>query len=247
MINTTRNMQFKHGSKFILISLVLAGCVAQNQKQSSIQTGDSQAEKYLQSGYNHLSENNSKLAMAEFDNAIAACEQQYSENETKVYTSRGINETLFYMAKAAVEKQAAVAVAPTCSDALYFKGYTSVDLNQLDKAEEYISRAVKMAPMNSMYLSELGHIYQTRKQWQKAFEIFKRSEEAATTFSPSEVKIKELTRAKRAVGFALVELGKLDEAITKYKECLEIDSSDEAAKSELKYIDNLRKNGVNPI
>jgi len=45
----------------------------------------------------------------------------------------------------------------------------------------------------------------------------------------------------RGVGFALIELNRLDEAEQKYRLCLEIDPQDSIAMNELRYIEKLRK------
>lgn len=131
-------------------------------------------------------------------------------------------------------------VGPVCSEALYLRGYASLDLGEVELAEKYLKRAIDMAPVNSKYLSELGHIYHAKKDWTNALAIFIKAEEAANTYAPPQLKSTELPRAKRGVGFSLIELGKLDEAEAKFKECLKIDKNDEGALRELKYIEHAR-------
>ncbi len=115
-----------------------------------------------------------------------------------------------------------------------------LDLGKIDIAEQFILRAVEMSPVNSMYLSELGHIYQIKKEWNKALDTFQKSEHSVEVYSHPDSKLEELSRAKRGVGFTLIELGKLDEAEKKFNLCLEINKNDKTALNELKYIKSLK-------
>lgn len=51
-----------------------------------------------------------------------------------------------------------------------------------------------MAPVNAMYLSEMGHIYQSKRDWDNALSLFNQAEAAAATYSPVEVRETELIR-----------------------------------------------------
>jgi len=228
---------------FLLAILTLAGC-ASNQstsQQSNSKNAPSNSEKLLSQAYASISAGKTKQAINLYLNkVIANCEALYANSSDTIYAARGMTDSLYYMLSAASKNKGARAVGPTCADALYLKGYASIELNRIDTAIEYLNRAIKMSPVNSMYQSELGHIYQLKKQWQKAIDIFTKAESDARTYSPDDVKIKELTRAKRGIGFNLIELGKLDEAEKQFEQCIEIDSNDKASKNELEYIIHLR-------
>ncbi|CAA0126067.1 Uncharacterised protein [Halioglobus japonicus] len=223
-----------------ILLLCLTGCATHQtagQHQPSTTT-----ELTLERGVANLSARKTKAAIKDFDQVIALCESQYRSSEQRTYASRGLNETIYYMAKAAADEEPAIAVGPTCSDALYLRGYASLDFGQIELAQDYIQRAIDMAPVNSMYLSEMGHIYQSKRDWDNALVMFTQAE-AAATYSPDDVKVLELTRAKRGVGYSLIELGNLDEAEAKFRECLEINADDQGAITELKYIEHIRTNG----
>ncbi len=224
----------------IILAMFLAGCATQGSKDSLASSKTATAEAYIDKGYTHLSNRETQQALEYFDKAIYECEGQYSNDKETVYASRGPSETLYYLTLATTEKKNAIAVAPTCAYALYLKGFAILDLGKIDEAETYLKRAVDMAPMNSMFLSELGNIYHAKKDWNTALGIFILSEEAANLFSPDLMKERELTRAMRGTGYSLIELGRLDEAEEKFKECLKINSDDEAAKQELHYIEQSR-------
>ncbi len=73
-----------------------------------------------------------------------------------------------------------------------------------------------------------------------ALDLFEQAEEAADTFSPEALKADELARAKRGQGYVLIEIGQLDKAEAKYRECLAINHNDSIALQELEYIKRLR-------
>lgn len=232
----------------ILLLLLLSACAIQTDKSSRtiVESGSatlSESERLLIEGYEQLNQRNSKRAIENyFDKVIEQCAYQYNSEEKAYFAARGMVDTIYYMllAASAEDKKDAIAVETTCADALYLKGYASLDLGQLDVAQEYIQRAIDMAPMNSMYLSELGHIHHVRRDWPAALEVFMRSERAAETYSPEALKQQELARAKRGVGFSYIELGELGKAEQKLRECLAINGKDQAALDELKYIESLR-------
>lgn len=224
---------------FLILLISLSGCVTEGNLKHETQM--SETDILLQSGYRKLSLGNRKDAIIDFDKVIDLCKDVYSRKGNRFYASRGQLETIYYMTKAAADNEQAMAIGPSCADALYIRSYASLDLGQIELAEEYLKRAIDMSPVNSMYLSELGHVYHTKEEWGKALDLFMEAENAAE-FSPPELKANELSRAKRGVGYSLIELGRLDEARVKYKECLEINKNDTGALRELEYIKNMIKN-----
>jgi len=224
---------------FIIIAVfVLSGCANQQISNSSTskQTDENKALEHIVQGYALLDQKKPTLAIKEFSKAVELCQHQYNSSDTQYYAARGTTDSLFYMMKAAADNKSAVAVSATCGEALYYKGYTYFELGDIDNAEKFVLRAIDMSPVNSMYLSELAHIYQTKKQFEKAMSIYQKAEIYAKSYTPEAEKVRELTRAKRGVGYILIEFGQYDKAEKKYKECLAIDSNDEFARNELKYI-----------
>ncbi len=69
--------------------------------------------------------------------------------------------------------------------------------------------------------------------------IGKKSEEASE-FSSFARKNFDLARSWRGMGYALVEMGKLEDAENQYYKCLDLDENDKKAIAELKYISGLR-------
>lgn len=182
-------------------------------------------------------------AIALIDQTLAYYAQKYPDGPTRWYVARSLEETLLYMASAASDKAgrkgqgktSAQALGVLWADAYYMKAYAQYELDQLDAAEATLAQALALSPSNSRYLSELGNLHQTRHEWDEARDQYQAAE-AAAEFSPAEERIKDLTRAKRGIGFVLIEQGDLDAAEAKFKECLQLDPDDRGAQNELEYI-----------
>jgi tetratricopeptide (TPR) repeat protein len=171
---------------------------------------------------------------------IAAQEKAHAGETRRIYSSRGPEETLFYMLEAAGAKVEAVAVGSEWSDAVFFKGFALIDMGRHDEAGVLLKRAVELAPANSQFLAELGEWHKTRREWEPAYSWFEKAEDRSS-FSPKHSKKLHRSRALRGMGFVLIEQGKLDEAEKMFRKCLEIDSNDEGAKGELQYIRDQRR------
>lgn len=183
-------------------------------------------------------------AIALIDQTLAYYAQKYPEGTTRWYVARTPQETLAYMASAAAgrppeDKTDAVALHVLWAEAYYMKAYALFELDRLDAAKAALAQALYLSPRNSRYLSELGQIHQHRRAWDDALAQYEAAESAAE-FSPSEEKLRDLTRAKRGVGFVLVEQGRLDAAEAKFRQCLALDPDDRGARTELEYIAQVR-------
>ncbi|HEV8618612.1 MAG TPA: tetratricopeptide repeat protein [Candidatus Udaeobacter sp.] len=186
-----------------------------------------------------------QAAIEKCNKVIAAFETAYRNKKEKFYCAHTSAETLGYLVMAAAGNNrgkgpgTARVVSATWSDAYYLKGYALIELGKTNEAKAALQHAVALSPWYSQYLNELGHVYQSEKNWPKAMEVFKLAEDQAS-LSPDEIKAFELGRARRGFGYVLVELGRLDEAEKKYKQCLATDAKDAAATRELEYVRGLQ-------
>lgn len=213
--------------------------------EDTIGFDNSSNEELLRMGIEALSKNATVAIKSYFDPVIQNCRASFpngeEDDEHRFYAARTPAESLYYLVQAAAENQQASVVRVPCAAANYLKGYASVDLGDLEAAADHLRQALRWSPVHALYLSELGHVQQINRDWQTALELFEKAEEYAEMFSPEEEKLGELARAKRGIGFALIEMGELDEAEQKFTECLQIDGADEKAKQELAYIKQLRE------
>lgn len=224
----------------LVLMFLLSGCATQESQPVAATEVDEPktAEYYVELGVSYL-QRHAKTAAEYFDKAIELCKNQNGHFEN-VYATRSLPETFFYTSKASIEGKDAIAISAVCADAFYLKGYAALDLGEVEQAQVLVEQALALSPVNAMYLSELGHIYHVKQEWEKALQIFLKAETAAQSYSPDDVEISELTRALRGSGYSLIELGRLDEAESKYYECLEIDKNDEISQRQLAYIKAVR-------
>ena len=218
--------------------------------------------KRLEQAAQRIDEGRPREAIALIDGVIAEYETRYPDSgETRWYVAQTTEETLAYLARSKIEESAstrprnAATLTVLWVEAYYMKGYALVELSAgtgaykatkaggtpdsdpelLQQARAAFERGLQLEPYHARTLSELGNIQQVQHDWEGMLRTFTAAEEAAA-FSPASEQNRIYGRAKRGVGYALIELGRLDEAEAKYRECLKIDPSDATAKDELDYI-----------
>jgi len=196
---------------------------------------DPQMMKLLQEARHHIDGKNPAAAIAKCDAVISAYKAHYGDSKQKIFCARSPEESLLLMMKAAVDKNNAVALSFIWSDAYFIKAYASEDLGRMSEAKATLQQALKMSPFNAQYLAEMGQIYAREKKWSKAEQSYREAEDNAS-LSPSASKSDDLAKARRGLGYVLVELGKLDEAEKKYQQCIAANPNDTKAKEELQYV-----------
>jgi len=227
-----------HPPKTIQINQIDNG----NVNNSNYANMDKKHQMLLSKGKELLSKGERKKAIFEcFNPIIRDYEKIYLNSNKRIYSARTQAEYDFYAMSAKNEGKVAHILSKTWSEAYYLKAYTLIDLKELNVAKQTISKALKLAPSNSKYLSEMGHIFNLVKDTKSAIRNYNLAEKYASFFSPENLKRKELLKAKRGIGFSYTELNKLDKAERIYREILAIDSGDKIAKRELKYIQELKK------
>lgn len=229
--------------RLILLTLIiLVSNIAYSQSESPEHPVDEAMQlQLLSDGRRLFDAGKSAEAITEcFDKVIINFKSKYGGSKDQIYCARTQDEKLMYLLIAAKEKRNAIVISAVWADAYFMKGFVLIELGRISEAKNYIEQALVFSPNNSQYLSELGHIYQTEKNWVKASEIFRAAEEAAISFSPEESKKIELGRARRGLGYGFIEMGQFDKAEEKYRQCIEADPGDDKAKAELEYIRKLQ-------
>ncbi len=116
-------------------------------------------------------------------------------------------------AEAIVQMQQVLELEPDHADALNFIGYTWADQNiNLDKALEFILKAVKLKPNNGYILDSLGWIYYRLNEFQKALKWLTKSLE----LKPDDPNIYD------HLGDTYSALGQKDEALKAYHSAFEM-------------------------
>lgn len=178
-------------------------------------------------------------AIARFDRVNSWFEAKYRNEKRKIYCASSTAEMLLYMAESATKKNDAFALDATWADAIFFKGFALIDLGKQAEARAYLERALALSPSNSQYISELAEWEKREKNWQAAYELFERGASAAELVPEGDRQF-WLSRAWRGMGYALIEMGRLDDAEALFRKCLAADPKDGGALNELTYIQQLR-------
>lgn len=186
------------------------------------------------------------------NDVIRHYEKTYANRGVTVYSAKDPTRSLAYLASAAVavedaEKAGkpgknAIVVGPAWAMAHWAKGYAYDALGQYDQARSELMQALTLAPMNSQYSSELAYTYLKDGNWNKALNLYKEAE-ANAELAPESAAVHLKCVALRGQGYALVELHHLNDAVTAYKSCLNLNPDDPKSHAELRYIDDLRKPG----
>lgn len=176
-----------------------------------------------------------------FDPVIAAYAAHYANTGFTIYSALTREESLLYVVNEAAEHDAgrtrrdAMVVGPAWGYAWFWKGYALGELGDNVAAQAALHEALRLSPNNPHFLSELGYTYIREKRWIEALSTYE-SADAFALFAMEESRKDERGRAWRGQGYALVELGRYDEAEAKYRACLKLDPKDEKARGELGYV-----------
>jgi tetratricopeptide (TPR) repeat protein len=230
-------------------ALLLAFACAHLQAAPPDPEKDPELPKLLQEARNLIDNKKPPPGIEKCEKVITAFEAHYGKGEHKIYCARSSTENLAYLMTAAAAmdkgefdkgKKNAICLSSTWADAFYIKGYALQELRRMAEAKVALKRAVEFSPQNSQYLSELASLYVLEKNWDEAMKAFRAAEDNAP-ISPDNVRSEELGRARRGIGYILVELGKLNEAEKKYEECIADNPKDSRAAAELEYVRDLNR------
>jgi len=219
---------------------------AASAKSTAEETGETEQRDKLQQAQQLIANGQAIDAIALIDQVLAYYAARYPEGKTRWYVARTPEETLYYMAEAAIAakhqpgQNEASAVMVAWADAYFLKGYAYNELARPADAKLALQRAVQLSPENATYLIELAEANKLERNWDECYRLYAEAE-AAAEFSPPEQQLHDRLQAKRGQAFVFVEKGKLDQAQALLEQCLKLDSNDTRAKKELDYIAELRK------
>ena len=156
--------------------------------------------KLLGEARHFIDSKNPAAAIPKCDEVINAYKAYYGSRKEKIYCVRSGPETLVSLLEAAVDNKNAIALTSTWSDAYFMKAYALQDLRRLNDAKASLDQALKLSPLNSQYLAELGEIYALEKDWPKDIKAFKEAEDNAN-LAPDVSRADELAGARRGQGY----------------------------------------------
>lgn len=225
------------------LAAAAGSATAQTRAPSAAQIEDAEQDRILQQAFSLVRDHKPEVALTEhIERVIAFYERRQLVGDQQVYCARNLGETIAVLAKHAAAKtgKPAIAVSPVSCDAYFLKGYALIELGRIPEAKAALQLAVARAPFRSHYLAELGVVYLKEKDWEKALETYRAAEKVSSSSGDEPSKKRDALRARRGMGYALIELNRLDEAEALYTACLEEDASDALSRSQLEYIRKLR-------
>ena len=198
--------------------------------------------EFLDQGVERLSAGYPQLAIDQyFDPLLDAFEDMLAEQPLATYVARSDKEGMYYILTAASRDQNVQAIGSYGADVYYWKALALTLLDEREGAEASLARALELSPAHSWFLSQKAQWQKNDRHWLEALATFELAANYARLLTPADERSVELGFALRGRAYVLVELGRLEEAATQYKECLELNSDDTEAQTELAYVQELLK------
>ena len=184
----------------------------------------------------------SAQALALLEIVLSGYEKPLAEASAKgkVYCATSTEEGLLYSALSADKKAPSTVFSGTLCEALYVKAYALNELKRENDAVATLEKLTALAPLHAHYFVELGYAYRMTGYPDKAMTAYRAAFDNSKAPGMDDAKA-DRAAALRGIGYLLIDKNDLDGAADSYRKSLEEDPTSEIAKSELKYIDDMRK------
>lgn len=182
-------------------------------------------------------------ALALVETVLSSYEKPLAEARGKgrAYCATSTAESLLYSALPDGKKPNSSTVFPTAlCEALFIKAYALNELKREPEAVATLEQLTALAPLHAHYFVELGYAYRMTGAPDKAMIAYRAAFDSSKTPGLDDAKA-DRAAALRGIGYLLIDKNDLDGAADSYRKSLEEDPSSAIAKSELDYIDGLRK------
>jgi tetratricopeptide (TPR) repeat protein len=122
-------------------------------------------------------------------------------------------------------------------ETLQMKAFMAADKQDFASALSILNSIEKLAPVSAGTAAERGYVLNQLKQFENALAAYTRAHSLSTRY-PSQRPFE--AASLRGMGFALIELQRLDEAEAVFGDSLKIEPNNKVALNELAYIRDLR-------
>lgn len=195
---------------------------------------------FLGEGIGVLESGNARRAIEDyFDPLLLVFEAMLAEQTMPTYVARSNKEGMYYILTAAGEGRNVQAIGSYGADVYYWKSEALRMLGDREGADMALERALELSPGHAWFVSESANRALADGELSAAIALFEESAELARLLSPPQNQTSELGAALRGRAYVLVESGRLEEALSQYRECLEIDPEDRSAAIEIAYLRQL--------
>ena len=162
----------------------------------------------------------------------------YTEGGTRYIKFWALQEFLAFCAtlkESGSQAENVVWVRSAYPRAFYYLGYVSVEEGDIAGALRWLARGREVEPTNPRFLTEMGAASNKGGKPQQAIEHYAAVLKMEPAPPPN---IRAV--AWRGIGYALIELHRLDAVAEAYEESLKLDPDNDLAKSELRHIRTLK-------
>ena len=237
-------------TRALIAIAIAAGALAMPAARAADMTSE-EARTAVQNALGEKTRGNIDGVIPLLDPVIAAFEAMRAKAPS--FCAENNQQTLIILLGAAVDAEKGKARKQSGSTfvvdgayctALFVKGFVLIDTGHPAEAEGFLRQAHETAPYNAHFLNEYAEWYKTAGQWQRSHDLFAQALELAEMANDVE-KGPRKARALRGMGYAEIELGKLNDAERHMRESQKYEPDSRAAKSELDYITSLRRRQSN--
>jgi len=180
---------------------------------------------------------NDRAAWGALSSVLAFCDEQRGSDEKPVFSVTNDAEAKEYLGEARPHARPRF-IDHACPAAYKTAAFLSVRAKESNAAFDYLDRAQKLAPHWAEPLAERAYLIGSLGDRAASLEMYQRSLTLVEKY-PSSTYLKPLVL--RGIGFALIELDRLDEAQLAFEASLEVEPRNELAKNELIYIEQIRE------
>ena len=239
---------------FFLSLLVVAPCIAGDINQVDTYLAGARADAYIGEEFRAdvaksivaAQRGDDRAAWSALSSALTFCGEQRSSDGTRVYSVSNDAEAKEYLASAEAGVRTTF-VDHACPAAYKAAAFLAVRASDSQAAFAYLDRAQELAPHWAEPVAERAYLVGKLGDRAASLEIYQAAL-GLTERYPSSAYVRPLVL--RGIGFALIELDRLDEAQRAFETSLALEPTSELAKKEMIYIQqhltNLRTNPSQP-
>ena len=181
-----------------------------------------------------------KSAWAALEDVLAFCDEQKSTDVRRIYSVHNDAEAKQYRDEAG-DGVTTTFVDQACPTAYKQAAFLSVREGRNEAALGYLDRAEALSPHWAEPVAERAYLVGKLGDRNKSLALYRQALEKVERYRSSAY-LKPLVL--RGIGFALTELGRLQEAREAYEASLRIEPDNALAKNELAYLDRLQANAA---
>lgn len=228
---------------FVALLLPMATCLAGKLREVESQVTRAPADAYIGEEFRAdvsravavALKGDDAAAWALLKNALAFCDQQQSTPQKRVFSVHNEAEAQEY--RDAAPDVMTTFVDQACPAAYKAAAFMAVRNQDADAAFGYLDRAQALAPHWAEPLAERAYLVGKLGDRARSLQLYREALALAERY-PSSAYLKPLVW--RGIGFALIELGQLDEAQQAFETSLQFEPGNELAQNELRYIEQVR-------